>query len=88
MEDLLPGPQDSSAIAYGDRYRRSQPRCLQVRVTVAVVPHLFVSIGATRRQKSIQDLWKITLEARFILDRANRSRTAHIEDVHKACGNA
>ena len=46
VEDLLPHPEDGPAVRDRHRQRRPEERRLQVRVTVAVVPGLFVAVMA------------------------------------------
>src|SRR5438874_2445629 len=55
-----------------------------MRVTVAVMPSLLVTVLSARRNQAIQHLGKILLQARLEFNRANRAGAAHDEELGHA----
>ena len=85
MKDLLPGTQDELAI--GDWHRERWPeQCrLQMRMAVAIMPGLFVTIVAAGRDEFVQNGRQIILKPRLELNGADRSCTADVENVDCPC---
>src|SRR5215468_3558579 len=88
VKDLLPPAQHW--LAFCDRHgqRWTKQSSLQMRVSVAVVPGLFVSVTAAGRDEFVENLWQVALESRLKFDGANHSGAADVEDVHGAGSNA
>src|SRR5689334_20154123 len=59
-----------------------------MRVSVAVVPGLFVSVVAAGRDELVEHLGQIALESRFEFDGPQRGGAADVEYVHRAVANA
>src|SRR5579884_1587758 len=78
MHNLLPGSQQELAVGNGNGQFRPQERCLEMRMTIAVVPGLLVTIGAAGRQQPIEDRRKILPQARLELNGADSRRTADV----------
>src|SRR5688572_23188082 len=59
-----------------------------MRVSVAVVPGLLVSVSAAGRDEPLEQLRQVPLQSRLELDRTNRGRAADIEDLNRSRLNA
>ena len=82
MKDLLLRPQRKLPIRYRSRKRRAKQCCLQVRMTVAIRPHLLVTVVAARGNKFVEDRGQIALQSGFELNRSHRRRAANIKHVY------
>jgi len=83
MKDLLPGAEDWLAIGNRHCQRWPEQRGLQVRVPVAIVPRLLMSIVAAGWNQLVEDRRQIMLQARLKLNGADRGSTADIENVDR-----
>ena len=72
VEDLLPCAQGRLPAGDWNGLRRSQQRCLQMRVPIAVMPRLLMAIIAAGRNEFVQDARQILLQAGLELTRAQR----------------
>jgi hypothetical protein len=88
VEDLLPGAKDRFAVRQRNGERGAEQRGLEMRVPVAVVPGLFVSVVARRRDQLVENFREVALESRFEFDCAHGGRAADGEDVNDAGANA
>src|ERR1700686_2841435 len=55
-----------------------------MRMTVAIMPRLFVAVIATRRNELVQNGGQVMLQTRLKLNRAERGRAPNVENVHRA----
>ena len=56
-------------------------------MAIAVMPGKFVTIFATRRDKFVEDFWKISLQPRLELNRPDHAGGADVEDMYRSNGN-
>src|SRR5579864_5517283 len=84
VKDLLPCTQDGFAVGNWYRERWPEQRCLQMRMTVAIMPSLFVAIVAAGRDELVENSGQIMLKPWLELDCANRGCTADVKNVHCA----
>ena len=84
VKDLLPSAEHGLAVAPGHRQARSEQRRLQVGMAVAVVPSLLVGVISTGWNKAPQERRQVLLQAGLEFDGADRTRAAHVEDLHDA----
>jgi len=57
---------------------------LQMRMTVAIVPRLFVAVVAARWNELVHNCGQVMLQTRLKFNRAERGRAPDVEDVHRA----
>lgn len=88
MKNLLPGAEDGFAVGEWDGERGAEQRGLKMRVAIAVVPGLFVSIMAAGRDELVENLRKVAFESGFKFDCAYCCRAADGEDVNETRANA
>ena len=62
VEDLLPGPEDEMALADRHREGGTQKGGLQMGMTVAVMPGLFMAVMAAGRNQPVEQRGEILLE--------------------------
>src|ERR1039458_4506093 len=84
MADLLPGAEHEFSLR--DRYgqRRTQQGGLQMRVPVAILPSLLVTVVAAGWHELVQGSWKIMLQSRLELNCSDGNRAADVENVDRA----
>ena len=80
----MPSPEDGTAIANGDGEIRAEPRSLEVRMAVSVMPCLFVPILAVRWKELIQNLGQVAFETRFKFYGPDHSRGSDVKDMGSA----
>lgn len=83
-EDLLPGSEDESAVADWDGDLGPEPGCLEVGVSVSVVPGSLVAVVSAWGHEPVEDVGEVLLEAGFEFDGADGSGAADVEDVGDA----
>ena len=74
VKDLLPSAEDGIAIANGNGEIWTKPRSLQVRMSISVMPCLFVPVLTVRRKELVQNFRQVALETRFKLDGSDNPR--------------
>src|SRR5438552_4910709 len=81
MENLLPGAENQLPIR--DRHGQgwSEQCCLQVGMTIAIVPGLFVAVVAAGRNQLIQNGRHVSLQPGLELNRTDRRCAADVEDI-------
>jgi len=84
MKYLLPGTQYKASSAYGHSQRRSHQCCLEVGVSITVMPCLFMPVRAAGGYELIQYLGKIARQARLKLYCSDTTGTSHIENMNTA----
>jgi len=84
MENLLPGAEDEFAVLDRDRQRWAEHGGLQVRMAVAIVPGLFVSVIAAGREEFIQHGWQVFFKPRLEFYGADCAGAADIKDMRQA----
>ena len=88
MENLLPGAQHRFSTGHRHGQGRPQQRGLQMRMAVAIVPRLFVSVIAARRDEFVQQVGQVFHQARFEFDGADCAGAADVEYVRRARAHA
>src|SRR5579859_4670723 len=88
MKDLLPGAQHWPAIRDRDSERLAKQSSLEVRVAVAVVPGLFMTIGAAGRDQLVENGGHVLLKSGLELNRSEGGGASDVEHIHDPSGNS
>src|SRR5690606_33392765 len=81
MENLLPGAEDQSPSANGNRQAGAHDRRLEMRMGISIMPGLLVAILATGGNQFVEDVGEVLLQARLELDGSDGCRRSNVKDV-------
>jgi hypothetical protein len=59
-----------------------------MRMAIAIMPGVFVSVFTARRKELVQLIWQVCLEARLEFNRAHRGGASDVENMHYAGADA
>src|SRR5438067_1984804 len=84
VKDLLPGTKFQASVRDRNGETWPKPGCLQVRVPVAIVPCLFVTITGAGWDQPVQQVRQVFPKSGLELNGADGRRTADVEYVRQA----